>query len=184
MFKKKGFTLIELLVVVSIIGLLSSVVLTSLNEARAKARDAVRISDLQQIQKALQLYYEDNNETYPIYSNDFGILSTNNLSWNNLASELSVYISPIPKDSINDRTSWFSWGGGNYAYFYKSDVGGNTYDLIAWLETNNSLRCSLNNWVFNTDLVTWSTPNGGWCTSTNWPYGWIDLKNSIYDVTR
>ncbi len=66
---KKGFTLIELLVVISIIGLLSSVVLTSVNSARAKARDARRITDLKQIQTALEFYY-DTNGSYPIGSRD------------------------------------------------------------------------------------------------------------------
>ncbi|MBL7045344.1 MAG: type II secretion system protein [Parcubacteria group bacterium] len=62
--KKKGFTLIELLVVIAIIGILSSVVMASLNSARQKSRDAKRISDLRQIQTSLQLYYED-NQGYP-----------------------------------------------------------------------------------------------------------------------
>ncbi len=64
---RKGFTLIELLVVVAIIGLLSSVVLASLNSARAKGRDAKRESDLEQLRTALELYYNDNN-AYPIGS--------------------------------------------------------------------------------------------------------------------
>lgn len=58
MKRKKGFTLIELLVVISIISLLSSIVLASLNTARSKARDAQRQSDLAQIQNALELYYD------------------------------------------------------------------------------------------------------------------------------
>ena len=56
--KKKGFTLIELLVVVAIIGLLASVILASLNTARGKARDAQRESNLQNIQIALEMYYD------------------------------------------------------------------------------------------------------------------------------
>jgi general secretion pathway protein G len=54
----RGFTLIELLVVIAIIGILSAVVLASLNGARKKGRDARRISDLKQIQLALEMYYD------------------------------------------------------------------------------------------------------------------------------
>ncbi len=64
MKKDKGFTLIELLVVIAIIGILSSVVLASLNSAREKSRDARRISDIKQLQLALELSYDDNG-TYP-----------------------------------------------------------------------------------------------------------------------
>lgn len=56
--KEKGFTLIELLVVIAIIGVLASVVLASLNNARQKSRDARRITDLKQIQLALELQFD------------------------------------------------------------------------------------------------------------------------------
>ena len=62
--KNKGFTLIELLVVIAIIGLLASVALVSLGSARAKARNAKRLADMAQLQKALELYY-DNSGQYP-----------------------------------------------------------------------------------------------------------------------
>lgn len=62
--KSFGFTLIELLVVMAIIGILSGVVLTSLNGARQKGRDARRISDIKQLQLALELYY-DSKGYYP-----------------------------------------------------------------------------------------------------------------------
>lgn len=59
-----GFTLIELLVVIAIIGILSSVVLASLSTARKKARDMRRISDVHQIQLALEIY-KDQFGIYP-----------------------------------------------------------------------------------------------------------------------
>ncbi|MBL7141892.1 prepilin-type N-terminal cleavage/methylation domain-containing protein [Patescibacteria group bacterium] len=59
MKNKKGFTLIELLVVVAIMGLLAALAIVALNQARARARDARRISDIKQIQTALELYYMD-----------------------------------------------------------------------------------------------------------------------------
>lgn len=61
---KKGFTLIELLVVIAIIGLLSTLAVVALGSARQKARDSKRLSDLKQVQTALELYFTDQN-TYP-----------------------------------------------------------------------------------------------------------------------
>jgi len=65
MRNKKGFTLIELLVVIAIIGLLSTLAVVSLNGARAKARDARRVSDVKAIQTAIELYKADNNDAMP-----------------------------------------------------------------------------------------------------------------------
>ena len=61
----RAFTLIELLVVIGIIGLLSSIVLASLGTAKQRGRDSRRISDIKQLQLALELYY-DANSAYPL----------------------------------------------------------------------------------------------------------------------
>ncbi|TSC86143.1 MAG: secretory protein [Parcubacteria group bacterium Gr01-1014_8] len=53
--KNRGFTLIELLVVIAVIGLLSSVILASLNNARKKGRDTRRVEDLRQIGNAVAI---------------------------------------------------------------------------------------------------------------------------------
>jgi prepilin-type N-terminal cleavage/methylation domain-containing protein len=62
---RKGFTLIELMVVIAIIGVLSSIVVGSINNSRAKARDASRITALRQIYNALELYASDHSGAYP-----------------------------------------------------------------------------------------------------------------------
>lgn len=73
---RKGFTLIELLVVIAIIGILSSVVLASLSTARAKSRDAKRISDVGQVQLALELFF-DANQSYSTTSAGIAVLTVN-----------------------------------------------------------------------------------------------------------
>ncbi len=63
--RNKGFTLIELLVVIAIIGLLSSIVMASLSNARALARDTKRTQEIRSVEKALSLYALDNGGKVP-----------------------------------------------------------------------------------------------------------------------
>jgi prepilin-type N-terminal cleavage/methylation domain-containing protein len=61
---RRGFTLIELLVVIAIIGILSSVVLASLNTARNKGADAAIKSNLANARAEAELYYDSNSNSY------------------------------------------------------------------------------------------------------------------------
>lgn len=62
--RQYGFTLIELLVAMGIMAVLTGMALFNFNQSRVRARDVQRKSDLGQLQKALELYRNDNNQ-YP-----------------------------------------------------------------------------------------------------------------------
>ncbi|MBI4812638.1 prepilin-type N-terminal cleavage/methylation domain-containing protein [Candidatus Falkowbacteria bacterium] len=140
----KGFTLIELLVVISIIGVLSSLAVVSLNNARTKARDALRKGDTAQLRTALNLYY-DNNNRYPICDHwnegraDFGATPDNNgagcyntqLS-NDLTGGSRPYLASMPKDPRNPTNS--PAVSASLLYRYVSNGDGSQYALVYQLE--------------------------------------------------
>lgn len=103
-----GFTLIELLVVVAIIGLLSSVVLVSTRNARIKARDARRLSDLQQVKSGLDLFF------------NFGAGYPSTTDWNTAQTSLAVLkcgtqdIFKVPQDPsfLTDPTFTYTYTQG------------------------------------------------------------------------
>ena len=96
-----GFSLVELLVVLGIISVLTGLVAFNFNAARTRARDVQRKHDFKLLKEALELYKNDNNQSYPAttdYTSLIGLLST------------SGYIQPDlsdPKVTITgDSGSW------------------------------------------------------------------------------
>ena len=170
--KQKGFTLIELLVVISIIAVLSSVVLASLNSARIKARDARRMQDLAQIRRALELYYDDNGNYPPISG---WVYSTN---WGALQTALAPYLPVMPVDPRNNTNG--PWVTGNFTYAYGNNTASypGEYDLVAQFEdSSNPNRCGIKGYIFKT-----TGNDRPWCGGTHGkPFPWSYSQNLYAD---
>lgn len=87
--KKLGFTLIELLVVISIVSVLSSTVLVALSGAKTKGRDAQRITQIKEVQKALAIYYLNHGD-YPDNPNVLGFNDSIPHNWVDMMSDLNA----------------------------------------------------------------------------------------------
>ena len=129
---KKGFTLVELLVVIAIIGLLSTLAVVALNNARQKSRDARRVSDVKQIQTALELYYNDQGG-YPTQAagdmtTSFVCLSSDMDPGFDATCAGTTYMQKVPSNPTpND-------GGGPYRYtpYTTGDVEDNNEYFIEY----------------------------------------------------
>lgn len=113
---QKGFTLIELILITGLIGVLMTGIIVFLNPLAQvnKTYDARRKSDLAQVQKALELYYQDNGR-YPPVSSGYRI---NNLNW---GSAWTPYMTALPTDpNAPTRT-----------YVYNASADGQSYWLYA-----------------------------------------------------
>jgi prepilin-type N-terminal cleavage/methylation domain-containing protein len=157
----QGFTLIELLVVIAIIGILSAVVLASLNTARAKGRDAARETAIHNIQTALELYYSVNGQ-YPLSGGFSGCgggatwSSSNDASWTTLASTLQPYISKLPQDPTQSSSGCVVTAG-TYAFAYYSQGYGcpQQWYMLVW----------------RPEASTISSPGVTTCDGTIWNWG-------------
>lgn len=126
---RRGFTLIELLVVIAIIGVLSTIIIASLNGARVKARDTNRKSDLHQLTNAINLYFSQNGF---LPRNQTGwctyISNTTNGYSTGFQGDIRPFLPTIPLDPTKANQV------GDYFYFDTNNTLGN-FTLCANLET-------------------------------------------------
>ncbi len=152
-----GFTLIELLVVIAIIGLLSTISIIALNQARSKARDARRVADAHQLTNAIDMYYNQYGEYPPLvegqalgYEN-----SSNNTFMHNLVT--AGFLSSDLKDPWNNKTYFFYyWFSVDYSYVNTYCGANGKYLLRIALENNTPLD------GFAVNCVS-QTPASGYC---------------------
>jgi len=121
-----GFTLIELLVVIAVIGILTSLMVVNFNAARARARDARRKADLDQVKKAALMYFNDNTE-YP-----------DSLVWGApLQTAEMIYMKLLPHDPL------FTGDPASPEYNYQVSVS--PLDFCLWADLENKSDPDIDN---------------------------------------
>jgi type II secretion system protein G len=131
---KRGFTLVELLVVIAIIGILAMGIISIVDPKAQlqKAQDARRKTDLSQIQKAFETFYQDNGRYPDVVS--YKIKSTKGdgsaAEWG--TDQWAPYMGTLPKDPSSSK---------NYVYY--ASVDRQTYYIYASLDrgTSDSRAC-------------------------------------------
>jgi prepilin-type N-terminal cleavage/methylation domain-containing protein len=176
-YRRKGFTLIEVMVVITIVGLLASVVMAAMTNARAKARDTQRVQMVKELQKALELYRNGNGGNYPcatapmpacasggggVYVNGTAVPATTAI----FSAAISPYLTvPLEASTFSSNPTW-----GSIQY----RVGGTTAAPIL-----SSYTILLRREQPSTNTQGSSTPAGTFCdirVGSNPNTGWPDAN--------
>ncbi len=129
---KKGFTLVEVLVALSILAMIMAIVMVNMSDAKKKARDTQRVSDMQQLATAFRLY-RDFNSANPVAASGevlgdgVGAVDTN----------IAAYLTNTIKDPINSGSS---------QYYYDSSYNCNgSLRVVIYAKTME--RTNAGNWA-------------------------------------
>lgn len=153
---KNGFTIIELIVVLAIISVLSAIVSGNVRTIIVKARDARRVAEVRQMQKALDAYYADHG-SFPTS----GWACSNNSSWPVLQTTLAAYLPVMPVDPTNTN-SCYSYNINCYTYCYFSANYGKGENGCDWYMI-----------VYNLENASGADPGVRSCPYTGYPEGYF-----------
>lgn len=134
---QRGFTLIELLVVIAIIGLLSSVVLASLNSARNRGGDAAVKSNLNTVRSQAEIYYSISNSYRPNGGGGYAgnCITTGTVFRDTTNSAEHQSVSAVIASAIAAAVA-----AGNGGVQCRID-GGQNYVIFTRLKTSNNYWC-------------------------------------------
>lgn len=151
----RGFTLIELLVVIAIIGVLSSVVLASLNTARTRARDASIRSEVSQFAILMELQYADVGSYAALQPGwVYNSAQCNAAFSGNYATTARGICSKIVTDV-----------GGNGMYMSTSIDNNNYWSIMVYLPGKNTTLCRGSSGG-QSDTNAWENWGGAGCYTT------------------
>lgn len=158
----KGFTLIELILVAGIFGIFAAGIVAVMNPSDQvlKANDARRKSDLTEIQRALETYYQDNGR-YPVASGN-KIFTTSLIDW---GTSWQPYMNVLPDDP-----------NGSNSYVYYSTPDGQSYILYASLERGSKDPDACNSGNACTSLSTYGINPTGCGGTCNYAVGSSDMR--------
>jgi len=130
MKNKKGFTLVEMITVLAIIGILTSIVIVSLDKVRSQSRDKKRMGDIKSLQLALENYYNRNGR-YPNSLNDLvtpGVLAALPVDPSTNSTTTYKY-SRMDKATKNSLGNWI-WPGSCLYYHLAITLENNMQEYL------------------------------------------------------
>lgn len=125
--KKQGFTLMEILIVIAMLGILATIIFGSYLSSLKKGRDSRRKQDLEQVSRALELYYSEQGR----YPEESEVVFGQKLDNPNSDDDDIFYMKQLPTDPMS-----------GYSYVYRT-TNQQDYQLYACLENDDDLDYNL-----------------------------------------
>lgn len=123
----KGFTVLEVLIVLAVFGLLVTLAVLSLNSARARTRDAQRLSDISVLRNGLSMYFSE-KATFPVTAGLFlgqpganaDVFTSDGFVARD-AARPPIYLNRVPMGPTANEYYYYHGGPNGYSLRFKTE---------------------------------------------------------------